>query len=104
MPEPLCRYHCKKFFRALAQPHFYYFGELFKADTDWLPYRKQALNRLDDRFFSAAGELSSSAVNQVFDETASPSDGTVGIDSIRQSLTRFLNAGDTAGFLNYMET
>ena len=104
VPEPLCRYHCKKFFRALAQPHFYYFGELFKADTDWLPYRKQALNRLDDRFFSAAGELSSSAVNQVFDETASPSDGTVGIDSIRQSLTRFLNAGDTAGFLNYMET
>lgn len=103
VPEPLCRYHCKRFFRAFTESHFYYFGELFAADTDWMPYRKQALNRLDARFFSAAGDLSSSAVSQVFEEMDFPSDRSVGIDSIRQSLTRLLNAGDTAGFQDYME-
>ena len=34
----------------------------------------------------------------------SPSDRIVDIDSIRQSLTRLLNAGDTAGFHDYMVT
>ncbi len=105
IPEPLCRYHCKKFLRAFPEPHFYYFGELFAADADWQPYRKQALNRLDDRFFSTAGELSASLpAMPASDEKASSADNTVGIDSIRQSLTRFLNASDAAGFQEYMKS
>lgn len=103
VPEPLCRYHCKKYFRAFPEPHFYYFGELFAADADWQPYRKQALNRLDNRYFSAAGELPASAALMVSEET-SPAGSFVGIDSIRQSLTRLLNATDTDGFRKYMES
>ncbi len=33
VPEPLCRYHCKRFFRAFTESHFYYFGELFCGRT-----------------------------------------------------------------------
>ena len=81
------------------------FPECNGADADWQPNRKQALNRLDDRFFSTAGELSASlAAMPASDEKASSADNTVGIDSIRQSLTRFLNASDAAGFQEYMKS
>lgn len=81
------------------------FTECNGADADWQSYRKQALNLLDGRFFSTEGELSASLpAMPASDEKASSADNTVGIDSIRQSLTRFLNASDTAGFQEYMKS
>lgn len=98
--EPLCQYHCKKFFQGSSARFYYYFGELFDVHTDWDSHLKCALNGLDYRFFSNAGNLSSFSAS--FCPSSLPESNTSGIEGIRHPLMQYLNASDTEGFCSFI--
>ncbi len=98
--EPLCQYHCKKFFHGMANRFYYYFGVLFDVQTDWDTRRRQAPGGLDNRYFSAAGNLSSCTVSP--GSSSLPEHQMSGIDAIRHPLLQRLNASDSEGFCAFI--
>jgi two-component system response regulator YesN len=96
--EPLCRYHCKKFFLAYETSCFYYFGELFDVEEPWNTSLKRSFNRLDFRFFSKSSDLSAASSSVKADTE------DFYIDSIRQPLMRLLNASNAKEFETYINS
>lgn len=93
----LCEYLCKVWLRSVNCTFYYYLGNIFDIKEDWAVYLKEALDRLDHRFFSSRPDLSRYPF--IPDEN-----GTIEIRSIRQTLFPLLNASDISGFKKYMHT
>ena len=91
----LCEYLCKVWLKSAGCTCYYYLGNIFDIEDDWAVYLKEALDRLDHRFFSSRPDLSRYQVI--------PDENNAGeIRSVRQTLFPLLNASDVTGFKKYI--
>lgn len=91
----LCEYLCKVWLKSAGCTCYYYLGNIFDIEDDWAVYHKEALDRLDHRFFSSRPDLSRYQVI--------PDENNAGeIRSVRQTLFPLLNASDISGFKKYI--